>query len=218
MDFANLIPLVLPKDLDGAKFPDFTDVLFWKNFENRTFYIDYEITYADLESGIPDTVSDINNISNAIMLMNLEEKDTPENELKPIYIYIDSMGGALDPALALCDVIIASRIPVVTIALSNAYSAAFLIYLAGKRRYLFKHSSLLCHQGSLSVAGSAAEFEEASKNYKQQLEEMKTYVLERTSIPEAVFKKNQKKDWYFTPEEVKNYQLGSVIERLEDIK
>ena len=58
---------------------------------------------------------------------------------------------------------------------------------------------MLIHEGSAAFQGTAAEIEQAQKNYRKQLDEMKEYILERTAISEAIFNKNKSKDWYLTP-------------------
>ena len=83
--------------------------------------------------------------------------------------------------------------------------------MAGKRRYAFKHCQMLVHQGSASFAGSASELEEAQKNYKKQIENMKTYILERTDIDEKTFNKNKNKDWYLSFEELERYHITDKI-------
>ena len=47
-------------------------------------------------------------------------------------------------------------------------SAGFLIFLSGKKRYAFSHTSMLVHSGSAAFQGTAEQIEEAQKNYKKQ--------------------------------------------------
>ena len=51
------------------------------------------------------------------------------------------------------------------------------------------------------------QIEEAQKNYKKQIEEMKAYILERTEIDEKTFNKNKNKDWYLTSDELLKYKV-----------
>ena len=67
------------------------------------------------------------------------------------------------------------------------------------------------HSGSAGFQGTAEQIEEAQKNYKKQLSEMKSYILTRTNIDEKVFNKNKAKDWYLTAEELEKY---SVVDKL----
>ena len=202
-----LLPNILA-DAQSDKYISPEEYTYWKARENRTFYIDYEIEedYSLIE------------LSKIIIQMNMEEKDIPKDELKPIYLFIHSYGGDLEQSLVFCDLLISSRIPIITIAMGVAMSCGFLIFLAGSKKYAFKHSSLLAHSGSAGFQGTAEQIEEAQKNYKKQLGQMKEYILSRTEIPEKVFNKNKSKDWYLTTEELTEYKVvDKLIENFDDI-
>lgn len=202
-----LMEFIVPSDIKNLTFPTPEEINYWKARKDRTFYIDYEIdeTYSLIE------------LSKTIIQMNMEEKDIPIDELKPIYLWIMSYGGDIDQANYFCDLCESSRIPIITIATGAAMSAGFLIFLSGKRRYAFKHSQLLVHQGSASFSGSASEIEEAQKNYQRQLDQMKDYVLEHTDIDKKTFDKNRKKDWYLTKEEIEQYNIAKIITSFSEI-
>ena len=203
--------ILLPSILENAKSENYIspeEFTYWKARENRTFYVDYEIDegYSLIELG------------KIIIQMNMEEKDIPKEELKPIYLYVHSYGGDLEQSFFFCDLVMSSRIPIVTVAMGVAMSAGFLIFCAGHKRYAFKHSQLLVHSGSAGFQGTAEQIEEAQKNYKKQLNEMKTYILSRTNIDEKVFNKNKAKDWYLTSEELVKYNVvDKLVDNFDDI-
>lgn len=202
-----LLPSILT-DAQSDKYLSPEEYTYWKARENRTFYIDYEI----------DEMYSLIELSKIIIHMNMEEKDIPKEELKPIYLFIHSYGGDLEQSLMFCDLLISSRIPIITIAMGVAMSCGFLIFLAGDKKYAFKHSQLLAHSGSAGFQGTAEQIEEAQKNYKKQLGQMKEYILSRTEIPEKIFNKNKSKDWYLTVEELTEYKVvDKLIGNFEDI-
>ena len=202
LDFPDVKAFTIPESLlKDNTLPDPMELNYWEARKNRTFYIDFEV----------DDDYQLLEIAKTIINMNVAEKDTPTENLKPIYLWIMSYGGDLEQANFFCDLVETSRIPIVTVAMGAAMSAAFLIFLAGKRRYAFKHCQMLVHQGSASFAGSASELEEAQKNYKKQIENMKTYILERTDIDEKTFNKNKNKDWYLSVEELERYHIVDKI-------
>lgn len=86
-------------------------------------------------------------------------------------------------------------------------SAGFLIFLSGHKRYAFRHTQMLVHAGSAAFSGTASEVEEAQKNYKKMIDEMKTYILEKTDIDERTFNKNKNKDWYLTMDDLQKYHV-----------
>lgn len=193
------IPLV--GNLKSDDLPDPETYTYWKDRKNRTFYIDYEIddTYALME------------LAKVIIQMNVEEKDTEIQNLEPIRLFIHSYGGDLEQANFFCDLIQASRIPIITIAMGAAMSAGFLIFLSGKKRYTFSHTQMLIHEGSASFQGTAGQVEDAQKSYKKQIEDMKKYILEKTEIDEKTFNKNRNKDWYLSADELVKYKIVDKI-------
>lgn len=196
------------QDLLRAKLPDPVDLTYWESRHNRTFYIDYTIDecYALVE------------LSKVIVNMNYNEKDIPKEDLKPIYIYIMSYGGDSDQAMYFCDLMLSSRIPIITIGTGVCMSSGFLIFLSGHRRYAFPHCQMLVHSGSAGFQGTAEQVKEAQKNYEAQIKAIKQYVLGRTSIPEKIFNKNKSKDWYLNGDELIKYNIiNKFVEKFEDI-
>ena len=201
-----LMSFVIP---NGMNFDlvDSREYTYWKMRQQRVFAIDWELgdDYEAIE------------LAKIIMQMNFEEKDVPEDQLQKITLLIFSYGGDLSQATALCDVIEASRIPIITVCMGVAMSAGFLIFLAGKRRYAFKQSTLLVHQGSAAFSGSASGIEEAQKNYKKTLDKMKDYIVSHTDIDEKLFKKNQSKDWYIEGDDISKLNIATVINSFDEI-
>lgn len=203
-----LMEFILPEEMKNITLPEPTEVEYWKLAKNRAFFIDYEV----------DEDYKLIELAKTIIRMNLEESSIPEEELKPIYIFIMSYGGDLDQANFVCDLFETSRIPIVTIVTGAAMSAGFLLFLAGKRRYAFEHSQLLVHQGSAAFQGSAEEVKEAQKNYQRQLDQMRDYIIAHSNIDLATFNKNRKKDWYLTCAEIEKYNLAKIVKSFEEIK
>ena len=209
-DFPDVKAFTIPESLlKDNTLPDPMELNYWEARKNRTFYIDFEV----------DDDYQIIEIAKTIINMNVAEKDTPTENLKPIYLWIMSYGGDLEQANFFCDLVETSRIPIVTVAMGAAMSAAFLIFLAGKRRYAFKHSQLLIHSGSGQLTGTAEQIKEAQLNYNRQIENMKDYILARTTIDAKTFNKNKTKDWYLTADELVKYHIvDKLVESFDDIK
>jgi ATP-dependent Clp protease protease subunit len=144
---------------DMFKLPDPHEVNYWKARAQRTFYVDYVI---DSQIG---TDRKLLLLSKTIIEMNVEEKDIPKENLKPITIYIDSLGGEVDATLNLIDVMMISRIPIITVGMRNVMSSGFLIFIAGTRRYIFEHTNMMTHSGSAWLSGTAEQLAAAQSNY-----------------------------------------------------
>ncbi len=198
---------IIPSDIKASELIDPSDYLFWRGIKSRQIYLDYEIE---------DDYRCVD-LAKFIIQMNIDEKDIPDSELQPIVLYVFSYGGSIDQAQALCDVIEASRIPIVTVCMGVAMSAGFLIFLAGKRRYAFKQGSFMIHQGEAVISGSADMIQQAQDNYRKTLDQMKEYILAHTSIDPKLFKKNKLKDWYLSSTEAEELGVCKVITSLSEI-
>ena len=203
MLFIELLEIPLIGETKESQLSSPEEYTYWKDRKNRTFYIDYEI----------DESYSLVELSKIIIQMNIEEKDIENPE--PIRLFIHSYGGDIEQSLFFCDLVKASKIPIITIGMGVAMSAGFLIFLSGKKRFAFSHTSMLVHSGSAAFQGTAEQIEEAKKNYKKQIEQMKSYILENTNIDEKTFNKNRNKDWYLSSDELLKY--GVIDEIITDV-
>lgn len=202
--------IVLPV-IDGISNKDILtpeEYNYWTSRQNRTFYIDFEV----------DETYELMEIAKVIIQINMSEINIPKENLKPIYLFVHSYGGDIEQANFFCDLVMSSRVPIITIGMGVAMSAGFLILISGQKRYAFKHCQMLIHSGSAGFSGTAEQVEEMQKNYKKQINKMKEYILERTSIDEKTFNKNKNKDWYLTSKELIDYHIvDALIENIDDI-
>lgn len=198
---------IVIENLKKLDLPTPAELNYWNLRKQRVFWIDFEIddNYECIE------------LAKEIIRLNIEEKD--EKHPEPIYIFIHSYGGDLEQAIFLCDLIESSSIPIVTIATGVAMSAGLLIFLSGARRYAFRHSKILIHSGSAALAGTMEQVDAAQAAYKKQMEQMKKYILEKTSIDESLYKKKQSKDWYISGESLIKLGIADkMVEKFADIK
>lgn len=198
-----LLEIPLVGGIKEDQLPSPEEYTYWKSRKDRTFYIDYEI----------DEDYSLVELAKIIIQMNIEEKDVESPD--PIRLFIHSYGGDIEQALFFCDLVKSSRIPIITIGMGVAMSAGFLIFLSGKKRYAFSHTSMLVHSGSAAFQDTAEQIEEAQKNYKKQIEQMKSYILDNTTIDEKTFNKNRNKDWYLSSDELLKY--GVIDEVITDL-
>lgn len=198
-----LLEIPLVGGIKEDQLPSPEEYTYWKSRKDRTFYIDYEI----------DEDYSLVELAKIIIQMNIEEKDVESPD--PIRLFIHSYGGDIEQALFFCDLVKSSRIPIITIGMGVAMSAGFLIFLSGKKRYAFSHTSMLVHSGSAAFQGTAEQIEEAQKNYKKQIEQMKSYILDNTTIDEKTFNKNRNKDLYLSSDELLKY--GVIDEVITDL-
>jgi ATP-dependent protease ClpP protease subunit len=101
---------------------------------------------------------------------------------QPLYLHISSMGGKVFSAMIGVDAIINSKIPVYTIIEGYAASAATLLSVVGKKRYMTKNSYVLIHQISSGMAGKYNELVDDHMNNVKIMEHIKQIYKERTNM------------------------------------
>ena len=78
---------------------------------------------------------------------------------EPIHVFIDTDGGSLKVALTIYDMLKATKCEIHTYGLSEVCSAGVIIYLAGDKRFAFKHTQFMTHPASLSASGNHLDFD-----------------------------------------------------------
>ena len=118
------------------------------------------------------------------LLQSDDEKDKKEKDYKrePIKLYINSYGGGVRDMFGLIDIILCSKTPIYTYCTGYAMSAAFNIFLAGHKRYCYKHSTLLYHQMRCTRDGKYQDIVEDREEMDKLNQMMEEYVLNRTKL------------------------------------
>lgn len=115
------------------------DIIGLRLLDNHTFLIN-----GDINSEL---------IENAIRWLVYENIDDTE---KTLTFYINSMGGNLNDAFGLIDIMKNSKHEIRTIGIGNVMSSAFMIFASGTPglRYIGRNTSILSHQYSDELAES----------------------------------------------------------------
>lgn len=144
---------------------------------------------------------------------DIQEATYVKYERTPIKIYINTNGGMLDEAFSLISAIDASRTPVQTIALGKAWSAGFLILLAGHHRACQKYSSLMYHQGSAGINDNFGKMIEYATHWGKTQDRVEEYVAERTKVKAKKLRHifHHKTDWYVTPKQALKHGIVDDI-------
>ena len=131
----------------------------------------------------------------------------------PIELHIQSEGGSAFAGIAAYDCIKACKTPVHTYIDGCAASAATLLYLAGKRRYLYNNSFMLIHQISTSVLGGKfEEFKDELKNQEKIMHTVKKIYLETSKMSEEELTELMKHDlWMESETIIKNGFADEII-------
>lgn len=169
------------------------------------------------------TSSSVKDVIKEIMEINEDddhkEMDYKDWERKPINLFINSFGGSVYDGLALVDVIKQSKTPVYTISVGSSMSMGFWIYLAGHKRFVGEHSTLMFHDISTYVW-------DKSVGIKQELNEMlrlqriicdevtSTSLVKQETLDDYI---TRKAEWYIPANEAIKLKLADGYYKEENI-
>lgn len=122
-----------------------------------------------------------------------------------INLHINSYGGSASDAFNLHDYIKKSPIPIYTYVEGIAASAATLISVAGKRRYMTSNSLLMIHQLSSWFGGKYDEFNDEKANLDLYMDIIKKIYIENTKLKKAELNRLLKRDIYLPIEKCLEY-------------
>lgn len=182
------------------------------NISEATIISEYENEVVDdrrlfIDSDINEDV--VTTIVYQILRYNRLDKGLPVNERTPIIVYINTFGGNMTDGFALIDVIMNSKTPVYTVNIGMAYSAGFLVFISGHKRFSMEHASFLMHDGSLQIESTMSKLNDRIQfEMLQSHSKYEHYITKKTNITHEMYNQNLRREWYFYPEEGKD--LGVV--------
>lgn len=188
-----------------------------KEIENFDSYEeDDEITYHDNHIYFYADVSR-KNIMTLVSCLRIVSQDLLTTSQKtnhksaPIYLHINSHGGDLFASTAAVDHILQCPVDVYTIVEGAVASAATLMSIVGKKRYIRPHSHMLIHQLSSSFSGKANEMKDEMKNINRLMDVMKKLYNEYTLVPDDELSQILKRDLWWNAEECIKHNLADEI-------
>ena len=200
------VELQIPKEIANQSLPDPELRNFYLDLENRTFWLDNEVTLYLLE------------LVRYIARWNKEDRKTPIDKRKPIRIFIFSPGGDLEIYRSVADVIRLSKTPVIGINMGIAYSAAAMIFLSCHTRLMLPSASVLFHKGSSHISGGFNEVCAAMIEYQKQVEELSHIIEQNTSYSLEEIENNMSSDWYIRANEALEHGVcHKIIDSIEEI-
>lgn len=138
---------------------------------------------------------------------------TKMSEVDHINLHIQSPGGSLLPTLGLVDQIINLQIPVYTYIKGYAASAATLLSVVGKKRYMTKHSLMLIHGVQLSnnMPGNYLEVEDLHQNVEQFMATIEDIYLSHSNIPPTTLREMFNHNYWINSSTALKYNLVDYI-------
>tara|TARA_A100001391_G_scaffold173789_1_gene135960 strand:- start:3180 stop:3833 length:654 start_codon:yes stop_codon:yes gene_type:complete len=133
-------------------------------------------------------------------------------DIKPVInLRINSYGGSLFAGLATVDVIRNLKCDVHSYIEGAAASAATIISVACKKRFIGKYSKMLIHQLSAGVYGKYTELEDDMENNKHLMATIKKIYKEYTNLPMKKLDEILKHDLWFDSKVCLEYGLVDEI-------
>jgi ATP-dependent protease ClpP protease subunit len=171
---------------------------------NNEFYLYTEI---NTESVFVLNKSLVELEKNSLRLqINFDLKSPP-----PIKLYINSPGGEIYAALSAVDRIKKCRVPVHTYVEGCAASAATLISIAGKQRFIREHAFLLIHQLRSWFGGTHEELKAEGINLEKLSAVLEGIYIENSKLTTETLPALLKDEVMFGPEECVKYGLVDKI-------
>ena len=194
----------IPSEIENVQLPTPELLTFYKDKEYRCLWIDDEINNLSLE------------ICRLIIQWNREDENQPISKRLPIKLFFFSPGGDLDVNYTIIDTIKMSKTPVYGINMGSCCSAAAYIYLACHKRFMLPHSYFLFHQGSSQMSGTYGEIVAAMEAYQSQVNELSSFMKERTNYTLDEITDNIVGEWYVRKDEA--IEKGVCHQIVDDMK
>lgn len=145
---------------------------------------------------------------------------------EPIKILINTSGGCVEPCMSLVSAIRASKTPVHTYVLGKAYSAGFLILIAGHQRFAQEYSCMMLHPGKGGYVGTFPSIIKHAVYIQDLQDKINKYIADSTdvSLEELENMCASEYDWYMYADEalcrgiIDGIQIGENIYTMEDVR
>ena len=167
----------------------------------RTIVLSGEIDESSVKDAI-QTISFINEI------------DDGKDEVEPIKLIINSLGGNILDGFALIGVIENSFVPVYTYGYGSIMSMALPILASGDKRFGHQLATFMYHECLDSVPYDKMSIIKENIEETDRLMDMyDEYLISRTSLTQKQLNKvkNKKTDWYFGSDEALSYNIINEV-------
>lgn len=141
----------------------------------------------------------------------LEQIQRNQSFASPINLYIMSAGGSIMPTLSAVDTILNCRVPINTIVDGCCASAATLLSIVGKRRFMKRNSLMMIHQLTASTFGKYVEIQDDMKNINQWMDIMRDIYKRYTMLPIKNLNEILKHDLWWKAEACLKYGMVDEI-------
>lgn len=167
----------------------------------RTIVLSGEID----ETTVKDTIQTISFIN---------ELDNGKEEVEPIKLIINSIGGTMYDGFALIGTIETSTTPVYTYGFGTVMSMALPILVAGDKRFGHRLASFMYHECLDSMSYDKMSILKENLDETDRLMSMyDEYIVSKTTLTQKQLNKikSKKIDWYFGSDEALSYNIINEV-------
>lgn len=177
-----------------------------------------DVLYASREVFLTGEVNQDSSVEIIKQLMLLEKLSKEEE----ITIYINSLGGDVSSGMAVYDYIRMMNAPVKTVCIGTAASMGAMIYLAGDKRELLPHATIMIHDPAYGGGDMAGKKPHELASYVDKLKQMQNIIVdiicERTGKTQKQVREKTREDSYFDAKEAIEYGLATgIVQECNDI-
>jgi ATP-dependent Clp endopeptidase proteolytic subunit ClpP len=174
-----------------------------KLVENNIFF------YEDVNDG---SILELNKLLLEVDLKLQNTKNVLGDSFTPIiHLHIKTNGGEIYSALSTLDKLSSLKSKIYTYVDGCVASAGTLITIAGHKRFMGRHATLLIHQLSGDMYGKFSEMEDAMESATALMKCLKNIYKEYTKIPMKRLDELMKRDIYLTAQECLEYGIIDQI-------
>ena len=156
------------------------------------------------------------NIIECIIQFNREDFGYPVEERRPIMLFINSPGGDVTEGFPLIAAIETSKTPVYTINIGKWDSMAFLIGIAGRKRFALPYTQFLLHEGyNGGINSSGKLLDKLDFDRRFETEVVRNHVLKHSTMSPDFYDASLRNELYMLPEDAKQY--GFIDEIVTDL-
>jgi len=140
----------------------------------------------------------------------LLEFDSMSDE--PIWLMIDSFGGAVDAGFILIDTIKGMRSPVLAVVLSKAYSMGAIITAFCAKRYIYPHATMMFHEASYGAMGEDPTIRSRIEFSARYLDRMHLELAKILRLSPKVYRNKIRDAWWVLADEaVKAHMVDHIV-------
>ena len=141
--------------------------------------------------------------------------------VKPIKVYVNSLGGVADDGFALYALFRFVRAPVYTIVTGMAASAATILMLGAERgrRLIMPHARVMLHQPSTMIRGTAADIAVSAKELIRLRKKANDLYARETGRTVEQIEKELARDYWLSAEEALQYRIvDRIVAKFDQIE